>query len=99
MSWYFTVPPTPKDQFDAAVDAAQADGQDAGLPGVADDIAAAKAALKSLALRVKRPLVFASANGHSLQSDEGAQFADTINVTVNGAGEVAPAAPAPDVVS
>jgi hypothetical protein len=87
LSWGFTVPPIARDSFDEAVDAAVAQGQDLSLPGVADDVAAAKAAMKDLAKRVKRPRVGGSAGGHCLQADEGSNWSDSLNASVYGLPE------------
>lgn len=91
MSWTISLPQTPREEFDAAVDAAEAGGQDASLPGVSEDVAAAKAALKELAKRVKRPVIGGYANGHSLQADEGDNWVDAVSVGVHGVSEVAKA--------
>jgi hypothetical protein len=91
MSWTFSVPPTPRADFDAAVDAAEASGQDLSLPGVADAVAAGRAALKALAPQVKRALVSGSANGHCLQEDDGPTWYDGLSVSVTGS-ELPPAA-------
>lgn len=84
MSWTFSTASTLKEDFPAAVDAAEASGQDQTLPGVAEDVAAAKDALKALAKQVKRPMVSGSAYGHTLQADEGSNWADSFAVSVNG---------------
>lgn len=84
MSWNLTVPPTAKDQFDAAVDIAEASGQDAASVGLADDVAAAKSVLKALAKRVKRDVVGGSAGGHCLQPTEGNNWSDSLTVGVYG---------------
>jgi len=84
MSWTISIPVTPREGFDDAVDRAQATGQDLSLPGVADDVAAAKYALKDLASRVKRPMIGATANGHALQEGEGPTWHDGISVSVYG---------------
>lgn len=88
MSWSLGVPSTPKEAFDAAVDAAVASGQDATLPGVADDVAAAREALKTLGRRVKRPVVAGYANGHTLQAEEGDTWSDSLSVSVHGQPQV-----------
>ncbi len=84
MSWSLNIGTRiPKAEFDAAVDAAVATGQEPDLPGMAEDVAAAKAALKELGARVKRPLVNAYAGGHCLQPGE-VCFSDSISVNVSG---------------
>jgi hypothetical protein len=89
MSWTISISPTPRDDFDAAVDRAEASGQDLELPGVRDDVEAAKGALKNLAQRVKRPLISATAYGHSLQEDEGPNWHDGVSVSVTGSAAAA----------
>ena len=84
MSWAISVSLVAKEDFDAAVDAAQPTGQDASLPGVAEDVAAAKDALKAFGRRVKRSRVSASANGHSLQESDGATSSDSVSANVWG---------------
>jgi hypothetical protein len=84
MSWSFSVPVVPKDQFAAAVDAAQATGQPPESLGLAEDVAAAKEALKSLAGRVKRAKVGGGASGHALQPSEGNNWSDSIAANVYG---------------
>ena len=84
MSWSLSVPPTPRENFDAAADAAEFHGQDAALPGVAEDVREARAALKALAKRVKRPMVAGQAGGHSLQEGEGPNWSDSLSVSVYG---------------
>jgi hypothetical protein len=84
MSWSLSIQPTPKEEFDAAVDAAQPGGQDASLPGVAEDVAAAKDALKAFGKRVKRAKVSGSANGHALQEGEGDNWSDSVSANVWG---------------
>lgn len=87
MSWTFSVPLTHRDDFDAAVDAAEASGQDITLPGVADDVAAARGALKAVGARVKRPYVAGSANGHCLQESDGPNWSDSLGVSAYGADQ------------
>lgn len=83
VSWSLSVsPPVAKEEFDAAVDAAQPTGQDATLPGFAEDVAAAKESLKALGSRVKRSKVSGYASGHSLQ--EGDNWSDSLSTNVNG---------------
>ena len=84
MSWGLSVSPVAKEEFDAAVDAAQPGGQDATLPGVAEDVAVAKEALKAMGRRVKRSKVGGSANGHALQADEGDNWSDSVGASVYG---------------
>src|SRR4051812_24693010 len=84
MSWSLTVPNTAKDEWNAAVDAAQASGQDASTPGLEQDVAAAKEALKLLGSRVKRDVVRGVAGGHCLGPREGDGIADRIHVEVAG---------------
>lgn len=84
MSWSLSVSATAKAEFDAAVDAAQPSGQDATLPGVAEDVAAAKDALKAFGKRVKRAKVTGSANGHSLQEGEGDNMSDSVSANAWG---------------
>lgn len=86
MSWYLNVTLTDREQFDAAVDAAEATGQDQSLPGVAEDVATAKDSMKLLAKRLKRPVLGGYANGHCLQRDEGPAWSDALAVSVHGAG-------------
>ena len=84
MSWSLGVPPTPKEAFADAVDAAEPTGQELTLPGVTDDVAAAREALKALGQRAKRPVVAGYANGHALQAQEGDTWSDSIAVSVHG---------------
>jgi hypothetical protein len=86
MSWTLTVPSTAREHWDAAVDAAEATGQGHALPGVAEDVAAARAALKALGRRVKRPRIAGYATGHVLQEGEGDGWADSLSVSVHGPG-------------
>ena len=83
MSWTLNVS-APRAEFDAVVDAATATGQDLELPGVREAVDAAKEALKALAAQTKRPKVNGSANGHTLQADEGANWSDGLAVWVSG---------------
>ncbi len=82
MSWGLSVPITARAEFDAAVDAAQASGQDA--PGVDEAVNAAKAAAKELAPLIKRDYVTASLNGHVLQPDEGDNWSDSVTISLAG---------------
>lgn len=82
MSWTLNVSTTHRNDFDAALDAAQASGQDA--PGVEGAVATAKAAAKQLAPLIKRDYLIASLNGHVLQPDEGANWSDSITISLSG---------------
>jgi len=82
MSWTLNVPTTPRADFDAALDAAEASGQDA--PGVEEAVVAAKAAAKQLAPLIKRDYLAANLNGHVLQPDEGDNWADSVIVSLYG---------------
>ena len=82
MSWTLNVPTTARGNFDAAVDAAQASGQDA--PGVDEAVNAAKAAAKELAPLIKRDYLTASLNGHVLQPDEGDNWSDSVTISLAG---------------
>ena len=84
MSWSLSINATAKEDFDAAVDAAQPSGQDANLPGVAEDVAAAKDALKAFGKRVKRAKVTGSANGHTLQEGETDSMSDSVSANAWG---------------
>jgi hypothetical protein len=84
VSWSFSIPPTDQEHFDAAVDRAEAGGQDLSLPGVRDDISTAKYALKDLGRRVKRAVLAGQASGHALQADEGSGMHDGVSVSVYG---------------
>lgn len=84
MSWSLSIPQTKREDFEAAVDAAETFGQDASLPGVADQVAAAKTALKALGSQVKRSLIVGGASGHALQEDEGPNWHDGVSVNVTG---------------
>lgn len=84
MSWSLGLAkPVPRDEFEAAVDAAEVSGQSVELPGVREDVEAARAALKALGQRVKRDHLTFTANGHCLQ-DEDANVHDGISVSVVG---------------
>jgi len=85
MSWSFSVPPTAKDDFADAVDDAVATGQPEQTPGLTDDVATAKEAMKSLGACCKRAKVTGSASGHCLQKDDGKNVHDGISVSVTGA--------------
>ncbi len=82
MSWTVNVPLTPRDEFAAAVDAAQAGGQEA--PGVDEAVASAKAAVKELAALIRRDFISANLNGHVLQPDEGDNWSDSVSVGLFG---------------
>jgi tRNA A37 threonylcarbamoyltransferase TsaD len=82
MSWTLSVPITPRADLDAAVDEAQAYGQDA--PGVDEAVNAAKAAAKQLAPLTKRDFVSVNLSGHVLQPDEGDNCHDGITVSLVG---------------
>jgi hypothetical protein len=84
MSWSFSIQSTPKAEFPAAVDAAVAVGQLADTPGLAEDVAAGKAALKLLGSRVKRANVVGSAGGHCMIPSELATHSDSLSVNVYG---------------
>lgn len=84
MSWTFSINPISKENFDAAVDLAEASGQPANAVGLAEDVAAAKAALKALAPRIKRAKVGGGANGHSLQPEESENWSDSISIHLYG---------------
>lgn len=94
MSWSFSLArPVARADFEAAVDAAEVTGQDIELPGVREDVEAAKAAVKALAQRLRRDWIGASASGHCLQRDEGDGMSDSIAVNVYGANPPQDAAP------
>ncbi len=82
MSWTLNVPTTARADFDAAMDAARNDGQDA--PGVEEAVAAAKAAAKQLAPLIRRDYVTANLSGHVLQPDEGENWSDSVTITLYG---------------
>ncbi len=82
MSWTLNVPTVARADFDAALDAAQASGQDA--PGVDEAVTAAKAAAKELAPLIKRDYLTASLNGHVLQPDEGDNWSDSVTISLAG---------------
>lgn len=85
MSWSFHIPKTPKgDEFNAAVDAAEATGQPAETPGLAEDVSAAKEATKAVGAHVKRGNLSASVSGHCLSAKEGASVHDGITIQVHG---------------
>jgi hypothetical protein len=86
MSWSASVPATPKDEFEAAVDAAEVGGQDINDPAVSEVVTAAKATAKNLAATyVTRPKVSASLGGHVLTETEGGPtFYEGITVSVSG---------------
>jgi len=65
MSWSLSISKCPRKNFEAAVDAAIATGQDAAVIG--EDVARAKSALKLLAANVARPYISASAGGHCVE--------------------------------
>lgn len=88
MSWSFSANNVPKAGLELAIDSAKATGQDADLPGMAEDQAAAKTALKILAPRVKRDNVTFSASGHCLQPDESKNHSDCISVSCYGSDPV-----------
>lgn len=84
MSWTISLGVTNREDWDAAVDRAEAGGQNLDLPGVREDVEAAKSALKSLGRRVKRSRISGYASGHALQADEGITWVDSIAVSVSG---------------
>lgn len=87
MSWQFSFGPVSKAEVSDAVDAAEVTGQGGDIPGLADDITAARDALKALAARVKRPIVSGYANGHTLepgQDESDVNWHDGFTVSVSG---------------
>ncbi len=82
MSWTLNMLDVARADFDAALDAAQAGGQDA--PGVDEAVIAAKAAAKELAPLIKRDYITASLNGHVLQPDEGDNWSDSVTISLAG---------------
>ncbi len=84
MSWSLSIQPVLKSDFAHAVGAAIAGGQPADTPGLAEDVAAAKAALLLLAGRVKKDLVGGNASGHCAVPEEFATHHDGISVSVYG---------------
>ena len=85
MSWSFSIPATKRGpDFDAAVDAAHATGQPDNTPGLAEDIARAKDAVKFLGGRCKRAKVSATVSGHCLQPTEGKNVHDGLSASVTG---------------
>lgn len=83
--WSLSLPRVKKEDFDAMVDAAMPSGQPINDPGMADDVAAAKEALKVLGARVKRPFISASAGGHCLlKAEEKTSERDVISISVSG---------------
>ena len=87
MSWRTNVAATPKDEFEAAVDAAEVAGQDIKDPAVNEVVTAAKAIAKNLAAtHITRPKVGATLGGHVLTDTEGGPtFYEGITVSVFGA--------------
>lgn len=84
MSWSLAVAHTLREDFNSAVDAAQAVGDNANTESGAIQVLAAKAAMKGLAAQVQRPKVGGNAGGHALQEGDGANFYDGMSVSVNG---------------
>lgn len=86
MSWYFSVPPTPRDQFVNAVVTAKGEGNtDSEL--AQKQIAAAKDKMCDLATLVQRDLISGYASGHALLESDGPMFYDGISVQVSGIRE------------
>lgn len=95
MSWSLSIPKTPRDEFDAAVDAVtvtqafSGDGEARriGANRLEDDVTTAKEVLKSLALRTDAPYLTASAGGHALSPGEEKSFHNSFSVTVGSVYE------------
>lgn len=71
MSWTLLIPASPPEDFNAAVDATEATGQDISIPGVAQAVEVARATLKALAPVITRPLIEGYACGHVLTESQG----------------------------
>lgn len=87
MSWSLSVYQIAREDFAAAVDAAPVSGQSEAVCG--EDVARAKEALKALAACVKRPILTASASGHSLTPEQyeegpGMNWYDGVTLTLSG---------------
>jgi len=78
MSWSLSVPPTPREEFNAAVDAAVATGQPADL--IADDVAAVKEQLKRIGSRQTSPKLSGSGGGHVAN---GTTWGESMSLQVN----------------
>jgi len=87
MSWSISIPATPRDDFEAAVDAAEVVGQSVELPGMTEATDSARAALKALAHHVQRSRIAGTAGGHVLQEGEGPTYYEACNVSVVGVAE------------
>lgn len=84
MSWSLAVAHVLREDFNKAVDTAQAVGDNANTESGAIQVLAAKAAMKVLAAQVQRPKVGGNAGGHALQEGDGANYFDGMSVSVNG---------------
>lgn len=85
MSWTLNVPATPKDDFQAAVDAAVAGGQPLDVPEVAEAVNHAKGVMKQLGVLISRPKIGGSATGHVLiEGQSGPTWYEGITVSVSG---------------
>lgn len=91
MSWSFSGDNIPKADLDHAIDEAAISGQDPGLPGMVEQVTAAKAALKLLGARCIKSHVAFTASGHALQPHEHKTHHDGITVSVTGIDPKRPA--------
>jgi hypothetical protein len=84
LSWTFAVTAPTRDAFVQAVDAAVSAGQDSALPGVDDQVQAAKTSLKHLITAVSGDGPFSgSAHGHARQAEEGTTYYNGLSTNVS----------------
>jgi hypothetical protein len=81
-NWSFSFSPVAKADFEAVLDAIQPRGQRLNAVGLAEDVAAAKAAIKVFAKLMRRSYIGASAGGHTLQADEVEPAPDTLAISL-----------------